>query len=431
MINWQTLTSEQQERFLMRPNTEDDAKLRTSVEEIIELVKDNGDDALKMLTLRYDGVEIDEFEVSEAEKTSAIKRLEPGVKAAIDRAYEMITSFHAAQVQDDIKIETLPGVNCTLLIRPQQAVGLYVPGGNTPLPSTALMLGVPAKIAGCPKIVLTSPPGSNGQMAPEIIYAASKCGIDSLFKVGGAQAIAALTWGTETIPAVNKIFGPGNRYVTEAKRRVSQIQGKVGIDMPAGPSEVLVIADRTAKPSFVAADLLSQAEHGPDSQVILISPDNSLILAVEAELKIQLKSLSRRKIAEKALSNARFILAKDIDQAIDISNIYAPEHLIINLEKAEQYLDQVVNAGSIFLGPWSPESVGDYASGTNHVLPTYGYARFTDALSLKDFQKRSTVQKLTREGLSSLSDTIMTIAQSEGLDAHTKSISLRLEEAAL
>lgn len=431
MINWQTLNSEQQARFLMRPNAGDDANLRSSVEEIIQMVNDTGDEALKQLTARYDGVELEDFKVSASEISSAIKNLAPAVKAAIDTAHTMIMAFHRAQMQKDIVVETSPGVQCTLLIRPQQAVGLYVPGGTTPLPSTALMLGVPAMLAECPKIVLTSPPGSNGQMAPEIIYAASKCGIVSLFKVGGAQAIAAMTFGTGTIPAVDKIFGPGNRYVTEAKRQVSQIVGKVGIDMPAGPSEVLVIADKQAKPSFVASDLLAQAEHGPDSQVILISPENSLILAVEAELKTQMKGLSRRKIAAQALSNARFILASDIEQAIEISNIYAPEHLILNVKGAEQYLDQIVNAGSIFLGPWSPESVGDYASGTNHVLPTYGYARFTDSLSLKDFQKRSTVQKLTQEGLSSLSETVMTIAQSEGLDAHARSISLRLEDTAL
>jgi len=307
-------------------------------------------------------------------------------------------------------------------------VGLYVPGGSTPLISTALMLGVPAQLAECPSSIIVSPPGRDGQMAPEIIYAASKCGIDSLYKVGGAQAIAALAFGTESVPKVDKIFGPGNRYVTEAKRQVSILQGQVGIDMPAGPSEVLVIADETANARFVAADLLSQAEHGPDSQVILVSDDASLIQNVESAIQEQLKALSRWKIARESLKHARYILAKDVEQALEISNLYAPEHLIVNVRDAEETLDKIIHAGSIFLGPWTPESAGDYASGTNHVLPTYGYTRFTDALSLKDFQKRSTVQILSKAGLESLSDTIITIAQGEGLDAHANSVAIRLQE---
>lgn len=265
-------------------------------------------------------------------------------------------------------------------------------------------------------------------MAPEIIYAASKCGIDTLYKVGGAQAIAALAFGTESVPRVDKIFGPGNRYVTEAKRQVSLLQGQVGIDMPAGPSEVLVIADKTADARFVAADLLSQAEHGPDSQVILVSDDAALVQNVETAIQDQLKALSRWKIARASLQHARYILARDVDQALEISNLYAPEHLIVNVRDAEETLDRIIHAGSIFVGPWSPESAGDYASGTNHVLPTYGYARFTDALSLKDFQKRSTVQILSKAGLESLSDTIITIARGEGLDAHANSAAIRLQE---
>ncbi len=428
MIDWQTLDASQKKNLLERPLMADNDKLQGSVEKILRVVKESGNDALRVLTARFDGVELDDFKVSEQEIKAAISSLDSVVTGAIDQAYEMIRAFHSAQLQDDIEVETAPGVSCTLRIRPLQSVGLYVPGGSTPLISTALMLGVPAQLADCPSVTIVSPPGQNGQIAPEIIYAASKCGIDSLYKVGGAQAIAALAFGTETIPSVDKIFGPGNRYVTEAKRQVNQMESIVGIDMPAGPSEVLVIADDSADARFVAADLLSQAEHGPDSQVILISDDASLIQNVETVLQEQLKALSRWRIARESLTHARYILARDIDQAIEISNLYAPEHLIMNVRAAEDYLDQIIHAGSIFLGPWTPESAGDYASGTNHVLPTYGYARFTDALSLKDFQKRSTIQKLTRDGLASLSDTITTLAHSEGLDAHANAVAIRLGE---
>ncbi|NQV43090.1 MAG: histidinol dehydrogenase [Candidatus Marinimicrobia bacterium] len=428
MIDWQTLDTAQRDNLLERPRMADNEKLQGSVEKILWVVKVSGDDALRVLTARFDGVELESFKVSAEEIKQAIASLDPAMRISIDKAYEMIRTFHQAQLQDDIKIETAPGVNCTLRVRPLQSVGLYVPGGSTPLISTALMLGVPTQLAGCPFAIMVSPPGSDGQMAPEIIYAASKCGLDDLYKVGGAQAIAALAYGTESIPRVDKIFGPGNRYVTEAKRQVSLLQGQVGIDMPAGPSEVLVIADETADARFVAADLLSQAEHGPDSQVILISDDASLIQNVETAIQEQLKSLSRWKIARKALQHSRYILARDVDQALEISNLYAPEHLIVNVRDAEGTLDRIIHAGSIFLGPWTPESAGDYASGTNHVLPTYGYARFTDALSLKDFQKRSTVQRLSKAGLESLSETIITIAQGEGLDAHANSVSIRLED---
>lgn len=427
MIDWQTLDPSQKAKLLERPLIQENEKLAGTVEKILRVVKESGDDALRILTSRFDEVELETFEVSATEIDKAINGLDDEVKNAIDKAYAMIKAFHEPQAQEGLKISTIPGVECSLRITPLQAVGLYVPGGSAPLVSTALMLGVPAQLAECPLVTLVSPPGQNGQMAPEIIYAASKCGIDSLYKVGGAQAIAALAFGTESIPSVDKIFGPGNRYVTEAKRQVSQIPGCVGIDMPAGPSEVLVIADKLADAGFVAADLLSQAEHGPDSQVILISDSAALIQAVEAELITQLKGLDRWKIAREALKHARYILAQDIEKALEISNTYAPEHLILNIEDAEQYLPQVIHAGSIFLGPWTPESAGDYASGTNHVLPTYGSARFTDALSLKDFQKRSTVQQLTRQGLSSLSETIMTLAGAEGLDAHARAVSIRLE----
>jgi len=429
MLVWEHLSPAEQIEVLRRPVMTDDEKLQGDVAKIIQLVKQAGDDTLRVLTARFDGVELETFMVSEADTQTAIAQTPLDVKDAIDTAYELIRNFHDAQKQADIELETAPGVHCSFRIRPLQKVGLYVPGGKTPLSSSVLMQGVPAQLAGVSDIILVSPPDQYGFMAPEIIYAASKCGIDSLFTVGGAQAIAALAYGTETIPQVDKIFGPGNRYVTEAKRQVSQVQGLVAIDMPAGPSELLVIADEGAQASFVAADLLSQAEHGPDSQVVLISTNPEIIDQVRVELKEQLKGLSRWKIAREALEHARYILVQDLKTALDVSNQYAPEHLILNVAFPEKYLEDIIHAGSIFLGPWSPESAGDYASGTNHVLPTYGTARFTDSLSLKDFQKRSTVQQLSRAGLEGLSQTILTLARIEGLDAHARAVSLRLEES--
>ena len=431
MLNWQIMSSDQQRQALQRPVMADDEQLKGSVEKIIRVVCESGDDALKILTARFDGVDLEDIRVSPEEIADALDSLDPEIKQAIDSAYTLIRKFHKAQVQADIQMETRPGVVCSLRIRPLQSVGLYVPGGATPLVSSALMQGVPAQLAGCPRPVMVSPPNRTGRLAAEIIYAASKCGITELYKVGGAQAIAALAYGTESIPAVDKIFGPGNRYVTEAKRQVSQAPGVAGIDLPAGPSEVLVIADASANPEFVAADLLSQAEHGPDSQVMLIANDRVLIQAVDQALKTQLPQLSRWKIAREALTHARSILVPDIQTAIQVSNRYAPEHLILNLADAEAWLDDITHAGSIFVGPWSPESAGDYASGTNHVLPTYGSARFTDSLSLKDFQKRSTVQQLSRAGLQGLSQTIQTLATSEGLDGHARAVALRLEGSEL
>lgn len=427
MLIWESLSKADQIQALQRPVMKDDESLQGNVSKILRLVQEAGDDTLRILTSRFDGAELTELKVSAEEIDIAIASLNGEVKAAIDQAYAIIRKFHTEQVQSDIKIETAPGVTCTLRIRPIQSVGLYVPGGSTPLTSSALMQGVPAQLAGCKNIILCSPPDRFGNMAPEIIYAASKCGIDSLFRVGGAQAIAAMAFGTESIPKVDKIFGPGNRYVTEAKRQVSQAQGLVAIDMPAGPSEVLVIADETADPGFVASDLLSQAEHGPDSQVVLLSTSETLIASVKKAVAWQLKQLSRWKVAREALTHARYILFQDIETAIQVSDRYAPEHLILNFQGAEDYLEEIQHAGSIFVGPWSPESAGDYASGTNHVLPTYGTARFTDSLSLKDFQKRSTVQQLTRAGLEGLSKTILALAQSEGLDAHARAVSIRLD----
>ena len=428
MITWKNISAAEQQAVLERPALLDSDELKTVTGEIIKAVRERGEAALREFTARFDGVTQDRIQVSPVEIKNAEAQLSPTVKQAIDQAYQLISAFHTRQLQQGYETETLPGVKCTLRIKPLEAVGLYVPGGRTPLVSTALMLGIPAQIAGCSWVTLVSPPQKNGEMAPEIIYAASKCGIDTLYKVGGAQAIAALAYGTETIDKVDKIFGPGNRFVTEAKQQVSQTAGLAGIDMPAGPSEVLSIADQQARADFVAADLLSQAEHGPDSQVILVSDDETLILKVEKEVQIQLATLERREIATQALKQARFILVENLEEAILLSNRYAPEHLILNVAEAEQYVDQVSRAGSIFLGPWSPESAGDYASGTNHVLPTYGAARYTSSLSVPDFQLRSTVQQLSQAGLLALSKTIMTLADSEGLSAHRRAVSLRVGE---
>lgn len=335
-----------------------------------------------------------------------------------------IDTFHRAQTLPEVAVETQPGVRCRQVTRPIDAVGLYIPGGTAPLLSTVLMLGIPSRLAGCRKVVLCSPP----PIADEILYAAKLCGIENIFQIGGAQAIAAMAFGSESVPKVDKIFGPGNAYVTEAKRQVSQAVGGAAIDMPAGPSEVLVIADAGATPSFIAADLLSQAEHGADSQVILLTPDESIAQAVSDELDKQLVTLSRRDIAIQALAESRLIVADSLDQCVDISNRYGPEHLILQTRDPEALVDRITSAGSVFLGDWSPESAGDYASGTNHVLPTYGYTATYSSLGLADFQKRMTVQQLTADGLMALAPTIETLAQAEQLTAHRRAVSLRVEK---
>jgi len=412
---------------LLRPALEQEKELETLVATIISNVRLRGDQALQEYTSRYDGVELNDIRVSKSEIESAKQKVPQQVRQAINTAYEQIKAFHMAQIQIPEVIETMPGVKCSVRIRAMESVGLYVPGGATPLPSTALMLGVPAQLAGCPRTILVSPPDKQGKIAPEVLYAAQKCGITFIYKIGGAQAIAALAYGTDSVEAVDKIFGPGNRFVTMAKQLVSQKQGLVGIDMPAGPSEVLIIADESANPTFVAIDLLSQAEHGPDSQVILISSNEKCIESTKKEVTRLTESLERRSIIEEALKFSRYILVDSVDEAIEVSNSYAPEHLILQVNDPGKYLDDIKHAGSIFLGPWTPESAGDYASGTNHVLPTYGSARFTSSLGLSDFQKRSTIQEITRSGLESLGSTIMTLAAAEGLGAHEMAVALRLK----
>ena len=388
LIDWNSCSPEQQRELLMRPAISASESISRTVAEILENVKNNGDWALREYSAKFDKTEVGALRVTEEEIQQASSRLSDELKQAMQAAVRNIDAFHTAQILPPVDIETQPGVRCQQITRPIASVGLYIPGGSAPLFSTVLMLATPARIAGCKKVVLCSPP----PIADEILYAAQLCGVKEVFNVGGAQAIAALALGTKSIPKVDKIFGPGNAYVTEAKRQVSQRLDGAAIDMPAGPSEVLVIADSGATPDFVASDLLSQAEHGPDSQVILLTPDATLAEGVAKAVERQLAELSRADTARQALAASRLIVARDLEQCVAISNAYGPEHLIIQTRNARELVDDITSAGSVFLGDWSPESAGDYASGTNHVLPTYGYTATCSSLGLADFQKRMTVQ---------------------------------------
>ncbi|HGP5016451.1 TPA: histidinol dehydrogenase, partial [Vibrio cholerae O1] len=382
-VVWQSLSEAQQESILERPAITEGANITAAVAQVIAKVRSEGDAALFELTEKFDRVKPASLRVSREEMDAAAARLSETMKQALEQAYNNISKFHKAQKAQPIKVETMPGVVCEQVTRPINKVGLYIPGGSAPLPSTVLMLGVPAQIAGCRKVVLCSPP----PIADEILYVAKLCNIDEVYNLGGGQAIAAMAYGTETVTKVDKIFGPGNAYVTEAKRQVSNDFRGAAIDMPAGPSEVLVIADETADANFIAADLLSQAEHGPDSQVVLVTPSPVLADQVTDAVQKQLKVLSRASIAEKALASSLIIIAESLTQAVSISNYYGPEHLIVQTRNPRELVPLLDNAGSIFLGDWSPESVGDYASGTNHVLPTYGYTRTYSSLGLADFSK--------------------------------------------
>ena len=352
--------------------------------------------------------------------------LNDDLKKAIQQAKLNIEKFHLAQKEEIKKIETMPGIFCWRRSLPIEKVGLYIPGGSAPLFSTVLMLAIPASIAGCKEIILFTPPTKEGNIHPAILFTAKLCGVNKIFKIGGAQAIAAMAYGTETVPKVFKIFGPGNPFVTLAKQLV-QMEG-IAIDMPAGPSEVLVIADETANPAFVAADLLSQAEHGPDSQVLLITTNESIIESVQKEIKKQLMNLPRKEIAEQALQNSKIILVKNIEEAITLSDKYASEHLILQCKNSEVVAEKINNAGSVFIGNYSPESAGDYASGTNHTLPTNGYAAMYSGVSLDSFLKKVTFQQLTKEGLQNIGNTVMTMAEAEGLDAHKNAVMIRLKK---
>jgi histidinol dehydrogenase len=423
ILDWGSLSTQQQQQTLARSPLIGDASVEQAVRGIIEQVSSQGDAALLKFNQQFDGVELTELALTSEQITAACNRVSFDVKQAVAQAVSNIETFHKAQVFTAVDIETQAGIRCELRSEPIERVGLYIPGGTAPLISTVMMLALPARIAGCEKRVLVSPPPINDA----IIYAANVCGITDIFQVGGAQAIAALAFGTESVPNVDKIFGPGNRYVTEAKRLVSQdSRVSVSIDMPAGPSEVLVIADSDANPAFVAADLLSQAEHGEDSQVMLVTDSLALAQDVNQALTEQLAQLSRKNIAATALECSRSIIVSDINEAAKVSNLYGPEHLIIQTKAPRDVLKQIRGAGSVFLGAYTPESVGDYASGTNHVLPTYGYSRSVSSLSLADFSRRFTVQELSVQGLKTLSQSVMVLAENELLDAHKNAIAIRL-----
>lgn len=423
-VVWQSLTKDQQQQLLARPAVNNSANITAIVSDIIEQVRQQGDGALFTLTEKFDGIRPATLNVSANEVDTACARLSDDIKAALEQAHRNITTFHLAQQQPTLRVETQTGVICEQVTRPVNSVGLYIPGGSAPLPSTVLMLGVPAQIAGCRHIALCSPP----PIADEILYVAKLCGINAIYNVGGSQAIAAMAYGTDTIASVDKIFGPGNAFVTEAKRQVSNDFNGAAIDMPAGPSEVLVIADETADPEFIAADLLSQAEHGPDSQVILVTSSQTIADQTATAIERQLRQLTRADIAQQALASSLLIVTETLLQCVAISNQYGPEHLIVQTCEPRELVPLLDNAGSIFLGKWSPESVGDYASGTNHVLPTYGYTRTYSSLGLADFSKRMTIQELSADGLLGIAKTVTTIAAAEGLDAHKHAVTIRVNK---
>lgn len=422
IIDWNNCDSAQQRALLTRPAISASESVTRTVADILDNVKTRGDAALREYSAKFDKTDVTALKVTAEEINAAEARLGEEIKEAMAVAVANIETFHLAQRLPTVDIETMPGVRCQQVTRPVASVGLYIPGGSAPLFSTVLMLATPARLAGCAKVVLCSPP----PIADEILYAAKLCGVQEVFNAGGAQAIAALAFGSETVPKVDKIFGPGNAYVTEAKRQVSQRLDGAAIDMPAGPSEVLVIADSGATPDFVASDLLSQAEHGPDSQVILLTPDREMAQAVAEAVERQLAALPRAETARQALSASRIIVARDLAQCVEISNQYGPEHLIIQTRSARELVERITSAGSVFLGDWSPESAGDYASGTNHVLPTYGYTATCSSLGLADFQKRMTVQELSMQGFASLAKTIETLAAAEQLTAHKNAVTLRV-----
>jgi len=426
-VVWEQLDPAQRRALLARPAQAAQAEVLAQAAEIVARVRREGDAALKAYTERFDGVRLATLTVQEHEFAAAQRALTAAQRSALERAIDNVERFHAAQRLEPLALETMPGVRCERTVRPIEAVGLYVPAGSAPLPSAVIMLAVPARLAGCARRVLCTPPGRDGAAHPAVLVAAQLCGVDTVFKVGGAQAIAALAYGTASLPKVDKIFGPGNAWVTAAKQLAAADPLGAACDLPAGPSEVLVIADDTARPEFVAADLLAQAEHDPQSQAVLVTPSAALLSAVVAALERQRAGLARQSILERSLAASRLILVADLAAAIALANDYAPEHLILQVAEPRRSLAQIRSAGSVFLGPWSPETLGDYCSGTNHVLPTYGYARAYSGLALIDFVKRITVQELTAEGLRSLGPIAVTLAELEGLDAHAGAVRRRLE----
>jgi histidinol dehydrogenase len=426
VLEWGGLDAAARRAALGRPSLESRADLVATVARIVDDVRLRGDEALREYSARFDGVRLDALRVTPAEFDAALASLPAAAVAALERAVANVRRFHEAQRLAPLAVETSPGVLCERIVRPIQAVGLYVPAGSAPLPSALVMSAVPARIAGCPRIALCSPPGKDGRVDAAILAAARLCGVDEVYRVGGAQAVAALAYGTASIPKVDKIFGPGSAWVTAAKQRVAADPAGAALDLPAGPSEVLVIADEAARAEFVAADLLAQAEHDPLAQAILVTPSRALAQAVQAEVDAQQRQLSRAAVLAASVAQSRILRVDDLETALEVSNAYAPEHLILQLRDARRWLERVTNAGSVFLGEWTPEPMGDYCSGTNHVLPTYGHARAYSGLSLLDFVKRITVQEITPAGLRDLGPTAATLAGLEGLDGHASAVTRRL-----
>ena len=430
VLTWDELDADARADVLRRATAAAGAEVTAGVTAILEEVRTGGDAALRRLTERLDGAVPDALEVPADERTRAVEGLDPLLREAIAEAAGRIRAFHEAGMQSGYAVETAPGVVCERVVRPIRRVGLYVPAGSAPLPSTALMLGVPAQLAGCPEVVLCTPPGPDGSADVAVLAAAAECGITRVFVVGGAQAVAAMAYGTESVPVCDKIFGPGNAWVTEAKRQVSTAESGPGIDMPAGPSEVLVIADASADPELVAADLLSQAEHGPDSQVILLTDDRATAEAVATQVEEQVETLPRAAIARKALAASRLVVTADLKEAVQISDDYAPEHLILAVADPRALLASVTRAGSVFLGMMTPETLGDYCSGTNHVLPTAGAARFTGGVNVSSFQIAMTVQQATTAGLEVVGPCAVVLSEAEQLHAHQRAVTRRLDKIA-
>ena len=426
ILEWKSLSAEQRDQALRRPAQRDAAATERAARGIIEAVRRDGDAAVLALTEKFDAVRPASLRVTAQEFAQAERALNGAQLAAIDRAIANVRRFHAAQGGGPVRVETAPGVVCERISVPIRAVGLYVPAGSAPLPSTAVMLAVPAAIAGCPVRIMCTPPRADGAADPAVLTAARKAGIEQVFKAGGAQAIAAMAYGTAAIPKCDKVFGPGNAFVTAAKMLVAQDPAGAAADLPAGVTEVMVIADDSSRADFVAADLLAQAEHGPDAQSLLLTTCAALAEEVARQVPLQAARLSRGGILAKSIPHMRLLIVDALDTAFDIANAYAPEHLLIQVREPRRWLRRVSAAGAVFLGPWSPESVGDYCSGPNHTLPTYGYAKSHSGLSLEDFQKRITVQELTPAGLAELGPTAQILADLEGLDAHAASVTVRL-----
>ena len=428
ILNWSSLSTAERRQALRCPVQQDTAALQDRVRDIVRDVRERGDSSLLELTRRFDGVALQSIEVNTAEFAAAETAINAQQRQAIDRAIANVRRFHEAQIGAPLRVEIAPGVVCERQFRPIDAVGLYVPAGVAPLPSAAIMLAVPARIAGCPTRIMCTPPRRDGTADPAVLTIANLCGVRRVFKLGGAQAIAALAYGTESVPKVDKVFGPGNAWVTAAKMQVANDPEGAALDLPAGPSEVLVVADATARAEFVAADLLAQAEHSADAQVVFVTTSRALAEAAAAEVETQMRKLGRIETLRKSIEHARLFVVDTLEAAIELSNAYAPEHLILQVANARDWLPKVRNAGSVFLGAWTPETMGDYCSGTNHVLPTYGFAKAYSGLSLDDFLKRMTVQELTSDGLRELGPTAITLAALEGLDAHANAVRVRLAE---